>query len=141
MTFAFHLWLCKYLSEYITKVYINTFQASLKNKPIHKIIKKKAPPCNNDFCRLGCICSSLATEKRQPTHCRKPDCMFGCTCLKRKVVLVKQKKIQEKSLHGKHKLYRERNQEQQTDVIAKDEQEKMKLKDKKKKKKVEYSKY
>ncbi|XP_058018022.1 MAX gene-associated protein isoform X2 [Ahaetulla prasina] len=116
-----------------------TAQASLKNKPIHKIIKKKAPPCNNDFCRLGCICSSLAVEKRQPTHCRKPDCMFGCTCLKRKVVLVKQKKIQEKPLHGKHKLYRERNQEQQTDVIAKDEQEKMKLKDKKKKKKVEYT--
>ncbi|XP_032085167.1 MAX gene-associated protein isoform X2 [Thamnophis elegans] len=116
-----------------------TAQASLKNKPIHKIIKKKAPACNNDFCRLGCICSSLAVEKRQPTHCRKPDCMFGCTCLKRKVVLVKQKKIQEKPLHGKHKLYRERNQEQQTDVIAKDEQEKMKLKDKKKKKKVEYT--
>ncbi|ETE67744.1 MAX gene-associated protein, partial [Ophiophagus hannah] len=117
-----------------------TAQASLKNKPIHKIIKKKAPPCNNDFCRLGCICSSLAVEKRQPTHCRKPDCMFGCTCLKRKVVLVKHKKIQEKPLHGKHKLYRERNQEQQTDVIAKDDQEKMKLKDKKKKKKIEYSK-
>ncbi|XP_070613469.1 MAX gene-associated protein isoform X2 [Erythrolamprus reginae] len=111
-----------------------TAQASLKNRPIHKIIKKKAPPCNNDFCRLGCICPSLAVEKRQPTHCRKPDCMFGCTCLKRKVVLVKQKKIQEKPLHGKHKLYPERNQEQQTDVIAKDEQEKMKLKDKKKKK-------
>ncbi|XP_015671422.2 MAX gene-associated protein [Protobothrops mucrosquamatus] len=116
-----------------------TAQASLKNKPIHKIIKKKAPPCNNDFCRLGCICSSLAVEKRQPTHCRKPDCMFGCTCLKRKVVLVKHKKIQEKPLYGKHKLYRERNQEQQKDVIAKDEQEKMKLKDKKKKKKIEYT--
>ncbi|XP_026520384.1 MAX gene-associated protein isoform X1 [Notechis scutatus] len=116
-----------------------TAQASLKNKPIHKIIKKKAPPCNNDFCRLGCICSSLAVEKRQPTHCRKPDCMFGCTCLKRKVVLVKNKKIQEKPLHGKHKLYRERNQEQQTNIIAKDDQEKMKLKDKKKKTKIEYT--
>ncbi|KAM6461052.1 MAX gene-associated protein isoform 4-T6 [Liasis olivaceus] len=116
-----------------------TAQASLKNKPIHKIIKKKAPPCNNDFCRLGCVCSSLALEKRQPVHCRKPDCMFGCTCLKRKVVLVKHKKIQEKPLHGKHRLYHERNQEQQTDVTAKDEQEKMKLKDKKRKKKVEYT--
>uniref|UniRef100_A0A670Y4P9 MAX gene-associated protein n=1 Tax=Pseudonaja textilis TaxID=8673 RepID=A0A670Y4P9_PSETE len=116
-----------------------TAQASLKNKPIHKIIKKKAPPCNNDFCRLGCICSSLAVEKRQPTHCRKPDCMFGCTCLKRKVVLVKHKKIQEKPLHGKHKLYCEGNQEQQTNIIAKDDQEKMKLKDKKKKKKIEYT--
>ncbi|XP_063145985.1 MAX gene-associated protein isoform X2 [Candoia aspera] len=116
-----------------------TAQASLKNKPIHKIIKKKAPPCNNDFCRLGCICSSLALEKRQPTHCRKPDCMFGCTCLKRKVVLIKHKKILEKPLRGKHRLYHERNQEQQTCVIAKDEQEKMKLKDKKRKRKVEYT--
>ncbi|OBS73335.1 hypothetical protein A6R68_12130, partial [Neotoma lepida] len=46
-----------------------TAQASLKSKPIHTIIRKRAPPCNNDFCRLGCVCSSLALEKRQPAHC------------------------------------------------------------------------
>ncbi|MXQ88599.1 hypothetical protein E5288_WYG003728 [Bos mutus] len=80
-----------------------TAQASLKTKPIHTIIRKRAPPCNNDFCRLGCVCSSLALEKRQPAHCRRPDCMFGCTCLKRKVVLVKggskTKHFQKKSAH------------------------------------------
>ncbi|KAL8169436.1 UNVERIFIED_CONTAM: hypothetical protein K2H54_049158 [Gekko kuhli] len=120
-----------------------TAQASLKNKPIHKIIKKRAPPCNNDFCRLGCICSSLALEKRQPTHCRKPDCMFGCTCLKRRVVLVKggskNKKILEKSLTGKHWLYHGKEQEQWEEETEKGEVQE-KLKDKKRKKKMEYSK-
>ncbi|XP_077178915.1 MAX gene-associated protein-like isoform X2 [Paroedura picta] len=118
-----------------------TAQASLKNKPIHKIIKKQAPPCNNDFCRLGCICSSLALEKRQPTHCQKPDCMFGCTCLKRKVVLVKggskRKKILEKSLPGKHWLHHGKEQEQLEETEKEEEQEK--LKDKKRKKKMEYT--
>nr|XP_034967776.1 MAX gene-associated protein-like isoform X1 [Zootoca vivipara] len=121
-----------------------TAQASLKNKPIHQIIKRRAPPCNNDFCRLGCICSSLALEKRQPTHCRKPDCMFGCACLKRKVVLVKgsskQKKILEKSLCGRNRLYCENEVKQQEEVMEKEEKkEKLKSKDKKKKKKVEYT--
>nr|XP_028579276.1 MAX gene-associated protein-like isoform X3 [Podarcis muralis] len=121
-----------------------TAQASLKNKPIHQIIKRRAPPCNNDFCRLGCICSSLALEKRQPTHCRKPDCMFGCACLKRKVVLVKgsskEKKILEESLCGRNRLYCESEVKQQEEVMEKEEKkEKLKFKDKKKKKKVEYT--
>nr|XP_033807785.1 MAX gene-associated protein isoform X2 [Geotrypetes seraphini] len=80
-----------------------TAQASLKNKPIHKIIRRRAPPCNNDFCRLGCVCASLSQEKRQPTHCRRPECMFGCSCLKRKVLLVKggskQKRILKKAVN------------------------------------------
>uniref|UniRef100_A0A670HTB8 MAX gene-associated protein n=1 Tax=Podarcis muralis TaxID=64176 RepID=A0A670HTB8_PODMU len=109
-----------------------TAQASLKNKPIHQIIKRRAPPCNNDFCRLGCICSSLALEKRQPTHCRKPDCMFGCACLKRKVVLVKGSSKEKKILEDEVK--------QQEEVMEKEEKkEKLKFKDKKKKKKVEYT--
>ncbi|XP_033001580.1 MAX gene-associated protein-like [Lacerta agilis] len=121
-----------------------TAQASLKNKPIHQIIKRRAPPCNNDFCRLGCICSSLALEKRQPTHCRKPDCMFGCACLKRKVVLVKgsskQKKILEESLCGRNRLYCENEVKQQEELMEIEEKkEKLKSKDKKKKKKVEYT--
>ncbi|XP_062973752.1 MAX gene-associated protein-like [Elgaria multicarinata webbii] len=117
-----------------------TAQASLKNKPIHKIIKRRAPPCNNDFCRLGCICSSLALEKRQPAHCRKPDCMFGCTCLKRKVVLVKGGSKHKKFLHGRHRLYRGKRLEQQEVVVEKeDEQEKLKIKDKRRKTKVEYT--
>ncbi|XP_043916490.1 MAX gene-associated protein [Protopterus annectens] len=81
-----------------------TAQGTLKAKPVHKIIKRRTPPCNNDFCRLGCICESLAQEKRQPAHCRRPECMFGCTCLKRKMVLVKScfksKKIHNKSTQG-----------------------------------------
>nr|XP_060616770.1 MAX gene-associated protein [Anolis sagrei ordinatus]XP_060616776.1 MAX gene-associated protein [Anolis sagrei ordinatus] len=114
-----------------------TAQASLKNKPIHKIMKRRAPPCNNDFCRLGCICSSLSLEKRQPAHCRKPDCMFGCTCLKRKVVLVKgsskKKKILEKPLQGRHMLPCGKKVDQQEQDIEKEkEEEKMNGKDKKK---------
>ncbi|XP_066486947.1 MAX gene-associated protein isoform X3 [Tiliqua scincoides] len=118
-----------------------TAQASLKNKPIHKIVKRRAPPCNNDFCRLGCVCSSLALEKRQPTHCRKPDCMFGCTCLKRRVVLVKggfkHKNILDKSMQARHKLY-SRKQPEQEKAIEK-EQGKLKARDKKRRKKMEYT--
>ncbi|MGH0183467.1 UNVERIFIED_CONTAM: hypothetical protein FKN15_012017 [Acipenser sinensis] len=66
-----------------------TAQGTLKGKPLGRMITRRAPPCLNDFCRLGCVCSSLFQERRLPTHCRKLDCMFGCTCLKRKVVLVK----------------------------------------------------
>lgn len=52
------------------------------------VIKRRAPPCLNDFCRLGCICASLVQERRQH-HCGKPQCMLGCNCLRRKVVLLK----------------------------------------------------
>ncbi|XP_020649385.3 MAX gene-associated protein isoform X1 [Pogona vitticeps] len=122
-----------------------TAQASLKNKPIHKIIKWRTPPCNNDFCRLGCVCSSLALEKHQPTHCRKTDCMFGCTCLKRKVVLIKgdskHKKMLKKPQHGKHKLHCGEKLEKQEEILEKaKEQDDLKIKDKKKKKKkMEYT--
>ncbi|KAH0620627.1 hypothetical protein JD844_021285 [Phrynosoma platyrhinos] len=120
-----------------------TAQASLRNKPIHKIMKRRAPPCNNDFCRLGCICSSLALEKRQPAHCRKPECMFGCTCLKRKVVLIKgglKKKILEKPLQGRQKLHcGEKLDQQEQDTKNEKEEEKLNGKDKKRKKKMEYT--
>ncbi|XP_061906610.1 MAX dimerization protein MGA a isoform X4 [Entelurus aequoreus] len=45
-------------------------------------------PCFNDFCRLGCVCSSLAYTSRI-SHCGRPQCMLGCSCLKQKVVLLK----------------------------------------------------
>ncbi|XP_069340612.1 MAX gene-associated protein isoform X4 [Eulemur rufifrons] len=119
-----------------------TAQASLKTKPIHTIIRKRAPPCNNDFCRLGCVCSSLALEKRQPAHCRRPDCMFGCTCLKRKVVLVKggskTKHFQRKSAHRDPVSYDtlgEEAKEEEEGVREEEEQ----LKEKKKRKKLEYT--
>ncbi|KAJ8291136.1 hypothetical protein GJAV_G00021790 [Gymnothorax javanicus] len=56
---------------------------------VTRIIKRRAPPCLMAPCRLGCVCSSLALERRLPTHCGKTDCMFGCTCLKRRVVLIR----------------------------------------------------
>nr|XP_046229084.1 MAX gene-associated protein [Scatophagus argus]XP_046229085.1 MAX gene-associated protein [Scatophagus argus] len=49
-----------------------------KNKP-------KGPECGQDFCRLGCLCSSLQQVNRGPLHCRRPECMIGCSCFKRKI--------------------------------------------------------
>ncbi|XP_005904031.2 MAX gene-associated protein isoform X8 [Bos mutus] len=120
-----------------------TAQASLKTKPIHTIIRKRAPPCNNDFCRLGCVCSSLALEKRQPAHCRRPDCMFGCTCLKRKVVLVKggskTKHFQKKSAHRDPVFYDNLGEEQKEEGEEGVKEEEEQLKEKKKRKKLEYT--
>ncbi|KAM8783902.1 MAX gene-associated protein isoform 2-T5 [Rhynchonycteris naso] len=120
-----------------------TAQASLKTKPIHTIIRKRAPPCNNDFCRLGCICSSLALEKRQPAHCRRPDCMFGCTCLKRKVVLVKggskTKHFHRKAAHRDAVCYGtlgDGQREEEEEGVREEEEQ---LKEKKKRKKLEYT--
>ncbi|XP_061199526.1 MAX gene-associated protein isoform X2 [Neopsephotus bourkii] len=123
-----------------------TAQASLKNKPIHKIIRRRAPPCNNDFCRLGCICASLALEKRQPTHCRRPDCMFGCTCLKRKVMLVKggskHKRIMKKAMRG-NLTFCGTEEDQQEDEDGEEEgdgeEDELKQKEKKKRRRVEYT--
>ncbi|XP_058522022.1 MAX gene-associated protein isoform X17 [Ochotona princeps] len=119
-----------------------TAQASLKTKPIHTIIKKRAPPCNNDFCRLGCVCSSLALEKRQPAHCRRPDCMFGCTCLKRKVVLVKggskTKSFQRKATHRDPVFYDTVGEDIKEEEEGLREEEEP-LKEKKKRKKLEYT--
>lgn len=50
--------------------------------------RRRAPPCLNDFCRLGCVCSSLDRSSRI-SHCGRTRCMFGCSCLKQKVVLLK----------------------------------------------------
>ncbi|XP_076605255.1 MAX dimerization protein MGA a isoform X2 [Chaetodon auriga] len=53
-----------------------------------QLIHRRAPPCLNDFCRLGCVCSSLSYCSRI-SHCGRPLCMWGCSCLKQKVVLLK----------------------------------------------------
>ncbi|KAM4690514.1 MAX gene-associated protein [Rhinophrynus dorsalis] len=66
-----------------------TAQASLKNKPIHKMIRKRESPCSNEFCRLGCICQSLSHPKYKSTHCRRVDCMLSCSCLKSRLLVVK----------------------------------------------------
>ncbi|KAL6477721.1 hypothetical protein MHYP_G00135560 [Metynnis hypsauchen] len=67
-----------------------TAEGTVKSSP-STIIRRRAPPCLNDFCRLGCVCTSLAQERRQH-HCGKPQCMHGCDCLRRKVVLLKHSK-------------------------------------------------
>ncbi|XP_069572282.1 uncharacterized protein magl [Brachyistius frenatus] len=43
------------------------------------------PECGQQHCRLGCVCSSLLNLNRGPLHCRRPECMFGCACFKRKI--------------------------------------------------------
>ncbi|XP_070776873.1 MAX dimerization protein MGA a [Enoplosus armatus] len=53
-----------------------------------QLVRRRAPPCLNEFCRLGCICSSLSHCSRI-SHCGRPPCMLGCSCLKQKVVLLK----------------------------------------------------
>ncbi|XP_063040494.1 MAX dimerization protein MGA a isoform X2 [Engraulis encrasicolus] len=56
------------------------------NAPTLPIIVRRAPPCLQAHCRLGCVCTSLALERRHH-HCGKPECMLGCHCLRHKVVL------------------------------------------------------
>ncbi|XP_073348922.1 MAX gene-associated protein isoform X2 [Pagrus major] len=48
--------------------------------------KSELPECGQDFCRLGCVCLSLQCSNRGPLHCRRPECMFGCACFKRKII-------------------------------------------------------
>ncbi|XP_008275306.1 MAX dimerization protein MGA a isoform X2 [Stegastes partitus] len=56
--------------------------------PIELVRRRAPPPCLNEFCRLGCVCSSLSHCSRI-SHCGRLSCMFGCSCLKQKVVLLK----------------------------------------------------
>ncbi|XP_048393779.2 MAX dimerization protein MGA a isoform X2 [Stegostoma tigrinum] len=65
-----------------------TAQGKLQSRK-HRVIPKRAPVCKNEFCRLGCICSSLSQMKEPPTHCRKPECMFNCKCPKREMLVLK----------------------------------------------------
>ncbi|XP_055014690.1 MAX dimerization protein MGA a isoform X5 [Boleophthalmus pectinirostris] len=53
-----------------------------------RLAPRPPPRCLNDFCRLGCMCSSLAHRARS-AHCGRALCMLRCTCLKQKVVLLR----------------------------------------------------
>ncbi|KAI2654168.1 hypothetical protein H4Q32_010808 [Labeo rohita] len=64
------------------------------NPDATRIIRRRAPPCLNVFCRLGCVCASLVHLRRHH-HCGKPQCMLGCSCLRRKVVALKTPKQEE----------------------------------------------
>ncbi|XP_018086530.1 MAX gene-associated protein isoform X2 [Xenopus laevis] len=65
-------------------VVLLTAQASLKNKQIHKVIRKQPAPCNKLFCRLGCVCQSLNHKEHSFAHCRRADCMLDCSCIQKK---------------------------------------------------------
>ncbi|KAM8916660.1 MAX dimerization protein MGA a isoform 2-T8 [Spinachia spinachia] len=67
-----------------------TLKGFVRENPTAPIqwIQRPAPHCLNESCRLGCICSSLSYCSRI-SHCGRPACMFGCSCLKQKVVLLK----------------------------------------------------
>ncbi|KAM9341612.1 MAX dimerization protein MGA a [Symphorus nematophorus] len=67
-----------------------TLQGFVRENPTAPIqlVRRCAPPCLNEFCRLGCVCSSLSHCSRI-SHCGRPPCMFRCSCLKQKVVLLK----------------------------------------------------
>ncbi|XP_018415557.1 PREDICTED: MAX gene-associated protein [Nanorana parkeri] len=66
-----------------------TMQGFLKSKPLPKTISKQTLPCNNEFCRLGCICTSLKRAKNKPAHCQQEACMFGCDCVNSKLCFEK----------------------------------------------------
>ena len=36
--------------------------------------------CEKEFCRLGCVCETLASKPVATTHCGKAECMFRCCC-------------------------------------------------------------
>uniref|UniRef100_A0A3B3U4K6 T-box domain-containing protein n=1 Tax=Poecilia latipinna TaxID=48699 RepID=A0A3B3U4K6_9TELE len=62
--------------------------ASTTSSANGKKLQRQAVACLNEFCRLGCVCSSLSHCSRI-SHCGRPLCMFGCSCLKQKMVLLK----------------------------------------------------
>ncbi|XP_069008865.1 MAX dimerization protein MGA a isoform X1 [Embiotoca jacksoni] len=72
-----------------------------------QLVRKHPPRCLNEFCRLGCICSSLSYSSRS-SHCGRPSCMFGCSCLKQKVVLLKNLDGSDSSPHSHQGNYRKK---------------------------------
>ncbi|XP_059212334.1 uncharacterized protein magl isoform X2 [Centropristis striata] len=70
------------LSVMLTKQMLPSQVFKTCKNPRHEA---EIPDCGQEFCTLGCVCSSLEHLNRGPLHCRRPDCMFGCTCFKRKI--------------------------------------------------------
>ncbi|XP_072121277.1 MAX dimerization protein MGA a isoform X6 [Mobula birostris] len=108
-----------------------TAQGSLSSRK-RKMVSRQVPMCKNEFCRLGCICSSLSHVKQPPSHCRKPKCMLTCKCPKQKVLVLKsfgrRKKQMNKALREDLIFY---------DALAEDEDWKPRAKKRKRKKMVE----
>ncbi|XP_059809622.1 MAX dimerization protein MGA a isoform X5 [Hypanus sabinus] len=110
-----------------------TAQGSLSSRK-RKMVSRQLPMCKNEFCRLGCICSSLSHVKQPPKHCRKPKCMLTCKCPKQKVLVLKsfarRKKQMNKALREDLIFY---------DALAEDEDWKPRAKKRKRKKMVRYA--
>ncbi|XP_042359838.1 MAX gene-associated protein-like, partial [Plectropomus leopardus] len=70
------------LSVVLTKQMAPNHSLKKAQYPKHKCAQ---PECGQAFCTLGCVCSSLQHPNRGPLHCRRPECMFGCACFKRKI--------------------------------------------------------
>ncbi|XP_067429478.1 MAX gene-associated protein isoform X2 [Thunnus thynnus] len=70
------------LSVMLTKQTLSSQVPKVPRYPKHKVAGSE---CGQEFCRLGCVCSSLQNPNRGPVHCRRPECMFGCACFKRKI--------------------------------------------------------
>ncbi|KAM4541186.1 MAX dimerization protein MGA a isoform 2-T2 [Fundulus diaphanus] len=87
-----------------------------------RLKQREALRCLNDFCRLGCVCSSLSHCSRI-SHCGLPSCMFGCSCLKQKVVILKNLGSSDSSPaspHGKVKKKRRRRMMMKMAYVLKD---------------------
>ncbi|XP_072284790.1 MAX gene-associated protein isoform X3 [Pyxicephalus adspersus] len=77
-----------YITEERAEIALSTLltvQDCVKSKPSNKTVINRKSPCKNEFCPLGCICSSLSRSKRKPVHCRREACMFRCDCAESKL--------------------------------------------------------
>lgn len=56
-----------------------------------EVEREKDPECNNEFCRMGCVCDSLKCDLAdvQQLHCGRAACMFKCVCKYSPVILKK----------------------------------------------------
>ncbi|KAK2890338.1 MAX gene-associated protein isoform X2 [Channa argus] len=93
------------LSVILTKETLPSQVLKVVQFPNHKAAR---PECGQEFCRLGCVCSSLRHPNKGPLHCQRPECMFGCTCFKRRII--KQTSLGD-SEHHTHPVYSMTNME------------------------------
>lgn len=70
----------------MTLLLIQMLPSQVLKVPQYPRDKSELPECGQEFCRMGCVCLSLQCSNRGPLHCRRPECMFGCSCFKRKII-------------------------------------------------------
>ncbi|XP_057678673.1 uncharacterized protein magl isoform X3 [Corythoichthys intestinalis] len=59
---------------------MRTREVPYPESPSITIRRVEGPECGQEFCRLGCICLSLYYPNIGTDHCRRPECMFDCSC-------------------------------------------------------------